>query len=201
MTSASSKNSPTLTSNRLILRRFVPEDTAALLRLLQDPEVNTFLPWSPLQTMEQAAQFLQQRYLDSYSQPVGYRYAICLKEDTTPIGYINVGEAPSYDLGYGLCREYWHQGIVSEAAACLLQHLRQQQTIPYLTATHDVNNPHSGDVMKKIGMHYCYSYREQWQPKDISVVFRMYQCSLDGASHPVYREYWDRYPHWIEKLS
>lgn len=195
-----SENSPTLITPSLVLRRFTPADVPAMLHLLSDPEVNTFLPWFVLQTPAEAEQFLQERFLRSYTNPVGYRYAICLRENDSPIGYLNVGDAPSYDLGYGLCREYWHQGIVSEAAACLLDYLRQQKIIPYLTATHDVNNPHSGDVMKKIGMHYCYSYREQWQPKDISVVFRMYQCSLDGGPHPVYREYWDRYPHFIEEL-
>ena len=200
MTANSSLPLPALSTERLILRRFSPADAPAMLHLLSDPVVNTFLPWFTLQTTEQAQQFLQQHFLSSYTNPLSCRYAICLKGDETPIGYISIGDAPSYDLGYGLCREYWHRGITSEAAACLLTHLRQQKTIPYITATHDVNNPHSGGVMRKIGMRYCYSYREQWQPKDISVVFRMYQCDLDGKEHPVYREYWERYPHWIEAL-
>lgn len=25
-----------------------------------------------------------------------------------------------------------------------------------------INNPRSGTVMKRIGMKYCYSYKEQW---------------------------------------
>ena len=37
--------------------------------------------------------------------------------------------------------------------------------IPYITATHDINNPRSGRVMKRLGMKYQYSYEEQWQPK------------------------------------
>ena len=50
--------------------------------------------------------------------------------------------------------------------------------LPYITATHDRNNPRSGNVMQKVGMEYCYSYEEQWQPKDFPVVFRMYQLTL-----------------------
>ncbi len=33
--------------------------------------------------------------------------------------------------------------------------------------------------MQNIGMRYCYSYQEQWQPKDILVTFRLYQLDLD----------------------
>ncbi|EEY35415.1 hypothetical protein HMPREF0554_1952, partial [Pseudoleptotrichia goodfellowii F0264] len=50
--------------------------------------------------------------------------------------------------------------------------------IPYITATHDINNPRSGEVMKKLGMSYQYSYEEQWQPKDIKVTFRLYRLNF-----------------------
>lgn len=38
------ENTPTLFTNRLILRQFVREDFPALFSILSDPEVNTFLP-------------------------------------------------------------------------------------------------------------------------------------------------------------
>ena len=72
--------------------------------------------------------------------------------------------------------------------------------IPYLTATHDRNNPRSGGVMKNIGMKYQYSYEEQWQPKDLCVTFRMYQINLDGQNDRVYRKYWDHAEiHFVEE--
>ena len=71
--------------------------------------------------------------------------------------------------------------------------------IPYVTATHDVNNPGSGKVMKKAGMKYEYSYEEQWQPKNIRVTFRMYQLNLDGQKDRVYRKYWENSAvHFVE---
>jgi len=45
--------------------------------------------------------------------------------------------------------------------------------------------------MKKLGMRYCYSYEKQWQPKNFSVIFRMYQLNLDGEAERVYWKYWD----------
>ncbi len=54
--------------------------------------------------------------------------------------------------------------------------------------------------MKQLGMSYKYSYKEQWQPKDILVTFRMYQLNFDGQDDRVYKKYWDNYEvHFIEK--
>ena len=70
--------------------------------------------------------------------------------------------------------------------------------LPYITATHDVNNPRSGAVMKKLGMTYKYSYLEQWQPKNIPVTFRMYQRNFDENAQ-TYMEYWNKYQeHFVE---
>ena len=69
--------------------------------------------------------------------------------------------------------------------------------LPFLTATHDADNPKSGAVMERIGMTYRYSYEELWQPKNRLVIFRMYQMDLNGT-WPTYRAYWDRWPrHWV----
>lgn len=53
------ENTPTLLTNRLILRQFVREDLPALFSILSDPEVNTFLPWFTHQSMEETLSFLQ----------------------------------------------------------------------------------------------------------------------------------------------
>ena len=69
-----------------------------------------------------------------------------------------------------------------------------------ITATHDVNNPRSGAVMKKLGMTYQYSYIEYWKPKGFLVTFRMYPLNLDGQTDRVSQGHWDRYPvHFVEK--
>ena len=164
--------------------------------LLRDEEVNTFLPWFPVKTLEEARQHLQERYLSQYSRVQSYHYAVCLRETGQLIGYANVSDTEARDLGYGFRKEFWHQGFAPEAARAILEQLRRD-AVPYITATHDVNNPHSGGVMRKLGMEYQYSYEEQWQPKNILVTFRMYQLNLDGKDR-VYRAYWEQYPHFVE---
>lgn len=193
-------NTPTLETKRLILRKFTENDIEALFLILKDKEVNTFLPWYPMKNLEQAKKFYEERYTFTYLKPQGYAYAICLKSDNYPIGYIKVDMEEPYDFGYGLRKEFWHQGIVSEAAKAVVEQVKKDG-LPYITATHDVNNPRSGNVMKKVGMKYCYSYEELWQPKGFFVTFRMYQLNFDGHDDFVYKKYWDMYEnHFVEKI-
>lgn len=181
-------NTPTLETERLTLRRFTENDLEALYKIYSDEEANKFLPWFPLRTLEETKSFYESQLASKYSQECAYNYAICLKEDNNPIGYINVSTDDSHDFGYGLRKEFWHKGITTEAGNAVVEQLRKDG-IPYITATHDVNNPRSGEVMKRLGMKYQYSYEEQWQPKDILVIFRMYQLNLDGNEDRSYKEY------------
>lgn len=181
---------------RLLLRRFTLDDDEAMLQLLGDEEVNRFLPWFPIKTLEQARAFIQRNFVLS----AGLHCAICLKGSDRAIGYVNLGADDGCDIGYGLLRAHWGEGIATEAARAVIERAKDAGHC-YITATHDVNNPASGKVMQKLGMTYRYSYVEQWQPKDIPVTFRMYQLNLDGDCGRVYKKYWDKYPrHFIEEI-
>lgn len=193
-------NTPALETERLILRRFTKRDMEALFLILKDEEANKFLPWYIVQNLEEATRFYEERYASEYEHTQGYAYAICLKENDFPIGYVNVSMEENHDFGYGLRKEFWHRGIVTEAGKAVVGQVRKDG-LPYITATHDRNNPRSGNVMQKVGMTYCYSYEEQWQPKNFPVIFRMYQLNFDGNDDFVYKEYWNRYGnHFIENL-
>ena len=194
-------NTPTLATERLILRKFTEQDLEALFFILSDVEANRFLPWYPVKTMEETKKFYEEKYAAKYIQPQGYAYAICLKENSYPIGYIKVDMEEHHDFGYGLRREFWHKGIATEAGRALVEQVKKDG-LPYMTATHDRNNPRSGNVMKKVGMKYCYSYEEQWQPKNIPVIFRMYQLNFDGNDGFIYKKYWHTSSHhFIEQFA
>ncbi|HIV64621.1 MAG TPA: GNAT family N-acetyltransferase [Candidatus Mailhella excrementigallinarum] len=182
-----------LETERLVLRKFGKGDMEALYLLLRDREVNAFLPWFAVNSMRETEEFYEKRFEGKM-----HYYAICLKQDDYPVGYIKMDMDDSHDFGYALRREFWGRGIVTEAGAALVERLKKDG-IPYITATHDRNNPKSGNVMRRLGMKYCYSYREQWQPKDFLVTFRMYQLNLDGNEDRVYRKYMDNHAGFMEK--
>lgn len=189
-----------LETERLILRKFTEKDIEALYLILKDEEANKFLPWYPVQNIDEAKKFYDERYSAKYAQTQAYAYSICLKSDNFPIGYIHVDMEEHHDFGYGLRKEFWNQGIVTEASKAVVEQVKKDG-LPYITATHDRNNPRSGKVMQKIGMKYCYSYEEQWQPKNFPVIFRLYQLNLGEDNSFVYKKYWDMYSnHFVEKL-
>lgn len=189
-----------LTTERLMIRNFdsSKKDLKALYGIMSDVEVNKYLPWFPLKNLQETEVFYKEKISKKYKENNGLYLAICLKDHNIPIGYVTVSEDPSHDFGYGLLREYWGQGIVTEATEAVLEFLRASNW-NFITATHDVNNMASGKVMEKLQMKYEYSYKEQWQPKDILVTFRMYQLNFKPGI-PVYKGYWDLYnEHFIEK--
>ena len=73
-------------TERLILRHFTEKDVNALFTILNDKDVNVFLPMFPLKDIEEAKEYLL--YIENYIRQKGFYYAICLKEDNIPIGCI-----------------------------------------------------------------------------------------------------------------
>jgi len=100
-----------------------------------------------------------------------------------------------YDFGYGLRKEFWHKKIATKAGKFVVQQAKKDG-LPYITATHDRNNPRSGSVMQKAGMKYCYSYEEQWKPKNFHVIFR-----INRNDDFICRKYWNMYSnHFVEEV-
>ena len=191
-----------LNTQRLIIRKFNIDDTESLFSILSNEEVNKYLPWFPFKSLEDTKNHLVNFYLKTNDNNNFYRYAVCLKENNIPIGYIHFeNNNDNNDFGYGLKKEYWNKGIITEAAKTVIEELKRNN-VKYITATHDRNNIASGEVMKKIGMTYKYSYEELWQPKNFLVVFRMYQLNLDNNKDRVYKGYLEKYSnHFIEYIE
>ena len=177
------------------MRVFSENDADEIMKLLADESVSRFLPLFPPKNEDEARAFIRSRFLSG-----GRNYALFVKGEECLAGYVTLVEKEPHDLGYALARRNWGRGLTAEACRAVIASLDKTQ-FPYLTATHDVNNPASGAVMKKLGMTYRYSYVEQWQPKNFPVVFRMYQLPLAGRDE-TYMGYWREHAeHFIEKTE
>ena len=106
-------NTPILKTERLILRKFTQDDMESLYQIYSDEEVNQFLPWFALKNMDEARTFFEERYAAKYAQPQAYAYAICLKKDNYPIGYIKV-DMEEHLKSNGSQKIYWlHSGCIN----------------------------------------------------------------------------------------
>ncbi len=193
------ENTPTLETQRLILRKFSVSDITDMQALYGDNEVNKFLPWFPMKTKNEVYEYLNKAIFPCYQMDIAYNYAVTMKTNGRVIGYVHINDiGDSNDLGYALNKEFWHQGMAFEACSAVVERFFKAG-FQFITATHDINNPSSGAVMKKLGMTYRYSYKEQWQPKNIPVVFRMYQLDFDGIER-TYAGYKNKYPFFVEQI-
>lgn len=146
-------------TDRLILRRFELSDAQAMFEnWASDDEVTKYLTWPAHSDVSVTKQILGE-WVPQYEKDDCYRWAIVLKENgAQPIGSIDAcrwregGEIP--EIGYCMGKYWWHRGIMTEAVGAVIDFLFGQVGVRRIFARHDVNNPHSGGVMRKCGMKF-----------------------------------------------
>lgn len=180
------KGTQQLETPRLILRQALRTDAAPMFRnWASDPEVTKFLTWPTYQNPENAHGILDM-WITSYEKPDFYQWMIVPKELGEPIGSISVvrqrEDIREAEIGYCIGRQWWHQGITSEALQAVIDYLFEEVGMNRISARHDPNNPHSGNVMKKCGMTYEGTTRQS---------DRNNQGICDTAQYSILRSEWE----------
>ena len=148
-----------LETKRLFLRRFVVEDAKAMFEnWASDSENVRYVTWDP-HPNPQVTQASIERWLLHYQEENTYKWAICKKEDPKQvIGDISVvSQDPQKEIcegGYILGKNFWGQGIMTEALKAVLHFLLLEVGFKEVQAKYVSLNPASGRVMEKAGMHY-----------------------------------------------
>lgn len=150
------KGTARLETERLILRRFTPDDAEEMYNNWAcDGEVTKYLTWQPHKSAD-ATQALLSEWSARYKNDNYYNWGIEIKETGELIGNISVVSMKEYiseaELGWCMGRRWWGQGIMPEAAREVLRYLFSEVGINRIIAGHDVSNLKSGRVMQKIGM-------------------------------------------------
>lgn len=151
----------TLETRRLLLRRFVPEDAAAMYRTwASDPEVTRWLRWPCHTSPEETASVLRGWCFAYDEEPDYYNWAITLKETNALIGSISLlPESDGYEPGYALGRAYWGRGYATEALCAVTEFAFHTLQLPQLFCRHAAQNPASGKVMEHAGFVYSHDAR------------------------------------------
>lgn len=151
------KGSVTLTTDRLILRKYSVDDAGDMFRnWAQSEAVTRFLTWQPYKEPDHVRGYIQW-IVDGYADNK-YNWMITLKETGEAIGTIDVismrEDIASCEIGYCLSERFWGQGFMPEAFKEVIRFLFEEVGMNRIEATHDVNNPKSGRVMEKCGLQY-----------------------------------------------
>ena len=147
-----------LTTPRLILRPFTEADIPAAFRnWCSDPVVTKYLRW-PAHPNEDVTRMVLTDWINSYQQPDFYQWAIQPKDEGEVVGAITVVEhddrTAKIHIGYCIGRKWWGQGITTEAFQRLIPFFFEEMGVNRVESCHDPNNPGSGAVMRKCGLHF-----------------------------------------------
>lgn len=146
-----------LETERLILRPFETTDAEKMYKnWADDDEVTRFLTWST-HTNVTVTEALLADWVSQYEKEDNYMWAIVNKDIDEPIGSISAVKVHDnikmVQIGYCIGKKWWHQGLASEALSRLITFFFEEVGINRIEARHDINNPYSGEVMEKCGMH------------------------------------------------
>lgn len=141
-----------LTTPRLFLRTWRPEDLPTFAALNADPEVMRYLG-NPL-TTQQAEEFasqLQERFLQRgfAMLPVERR------TDGAFLGICGINYTPWYpeeEIGWRFAREHWGKGYATEAATAWMAWAFTERGLARLISVTDAPNRRSVAVMNRLGM-------------------------------------------------
>jgi len=148
-------NSQTLVTARLLLRRYLPSDVPALVRLAGAREVAATTLRIPHPYTEQDAR----DFIAKYQNETGpeSRFAITLRADGQFCGGVGLRLDPAYqhaELGYWLGVPFWGCGYATEAARAMLDYGFDVLNLHRIYASYFAHNLASGGVLRKIGMRY-----------------------------------------------
>lgn len=152
------KGTQTLETERLILRRFEPDDAKAMFaNWASDSEVTKYLTWKTHESAEDSAAIIK-AWVGGYSDKRFYQWAIVPKDLNEPIGSISAVDVDDatekVHIGYCIGRKWWRQGITSEAFRAVIDFFFDEVGANRIESRHDANNPNSGKVMQKCGLKY-----------------------------------------------
>jgi len=136
-----------LSTERLTLRRFQPEDWRDLYEYLSDPEVVRFEPYEVF-TEEQAKKEAIRRTADASF------YAVCLRESGKLIGnlYLGKGNFDTWELGYVFNRKYQGRGFAFESASALIDYAFEQLNARRIIAMCSTENVRSWRLLDRLGL-------------------------------------------------
>ena len=145
-----------ITTERLILRPWTPEDFEPFAKLNADPRVREYFP-SVLSTEESNAQAAK---ISLFIQENGWGlWAVSVPGVAKFIGFIGLSQVsftapftPAVEVGWRLAHEHWGKGYATEGAMAALKYGFETLKLKEIVSFTSVENRASRAVMEKIGM-------------------------------------------------
>lgn len=149
------KDIPTLTTERLTLRKILKSDLYDVHDYAKDPMVTKYLLWNPHPNLDTTRQYLK-TVTSYYKSGKFYDWGIVSREDGRMIGtcgFSNIDfDNNSAEIGYVLNSRYWGRGIATEAVRRVIDFGFNSLGFHRLEARYMLENEKSRRILEKCGM-------------------------------------------------
>ena len=143
-----------LTSDRLALRRFTPDDIDWLADLYSDPEVTKYL--GGVKDRTKTEELLRVRILEYYEEHPGLGIWMTVERETgVRVGFHLLNHIRGESIiqtGFSLVKSAWGKGFATEMAAAILRYGFKDMKLRRIAGMADVQNHASQRVLLKIGL-------------------------------------------------
>ena len=156
-----------ITTDRLLLDRFYPEDWENRLKIDNSPEQHrynseTFEPRSEAQIRKYIKEISKQNYNE---KKLPFLLAIRLKTNKMLIGFIGLKDGKLEEKGqvevyYSIYKDYWNNGFGTEALKAIISFGFKTLRLHKIFAGCDIDNLASKAIMEKAGMRFESRWRK-----------------------------------------
>jgi RimJ/RimL family protein N-acetyltransferase len=147
-----------LSTERLVLRRWRPDDLDPYAELCADPEVMRWIGNGGVRSREECSKaiFAFERAWDDRGFGL---FAMELRASGGLVGFVGLSVPdflpeilPSVEIGWRLAADQWGKGLATEGARAALAFGFGQAGLTRIVSIHQVGNRASGRIMEKLGM-------------------------------------------------
>lgn len=142
-----------LETERTILREVVETDAAFILDLLNQPSFIKFIGDRNVRTIEQARDYIESRFAESYQQFGFGMWAVELKETNAPVGicgFVKRDTLPDADIGFAFLPQFEKKGYAYESAAATIEYGIDALNLKRVLAITSKDNESSGRLLEKL---------------------------------------------------
>jgi [ribosomal protein S5]-alanine N-acetyltransferase len=159
-------------TERLNLREMSEADAAFVLEVLNDPDFIRYVADRGVRTVEAAARYIDERFVESYGRKGFGLWLVSTKDGGVPVGLCGLVQRdslPGVDIGYAFLPPFRGKGYAFEAAAGVVRHAREVLGLPRLYAITSTDNAVSMRVLEKLGMKFERLIRLPGEESDINL--------------------------------
>jgi RimJ/RimL family protein N-acetyltransferase len=159
-------------TERLKLREMSEVDAAFMLEILNDPGFVRYVGDRGVRTIEEAARYISERFVESYRRNGFGLWLVETKDEGAPAGIcglLNRGTLPGVEVGYAFLPPFRSKGYAFEAASAATAYARDVLDLPRLYAVVNPDNAVSIRVLEKLGLRFERMVRLSGEESDVKL--------------------------------